>query len=367
MLAARRREIDSAPVRPAEPAAAQRLRIRGSALLSAAAIVAASLPPASADVVYHGYLPFQGPGVGTTEPKIVTTGPFDETHTASNFFGTNTVRLVLRYNGGWSIRVLTYSDVQNFVLTGGNLQEVSGSISVSRKGQLSGDGPYPSALIFSGVLHGTVTVGQNSFHDGSLSLGDTSIPTLSDLFLPDQGVYAVNIPLSTTVPINSAGQYDVSFSFSSESWSRVDVTSGSFESTFTVTSVTLPDGELPETEGWTLSFDDGALSPNISAEFNGDGYVDGADLATWSTSFGAAGDAARADGDATLDKHVDGADLLVWQQQFDPAPAATAVPEPTGVESSLLLLLLLVIPALCRRPGSLALRNKSYGRLAESC
>jgi hypothetical protein len=69
------------------------------------------------------------------------------------------------------------------------------------------------------------------------------------------------------------------------------------------------------------------LVPDYPADFNGDGRVDGDDLATWRNNFGA--DAA---GDADQDGDVDGADFLQWQQQLGSgAPstvAATQVPEP---------------------------------------
>jgi hypothetical protein len=292
--------------------------------------VAAISGPAAGGVVYSGYLPFQGPATGTTEPKIITSGPFDETHTASNFFGTNTVRAVLDQKGAWGVRVMTYSDVQNVTLTGGNLQEVTASVSVSRMGHIAGAAPYPASLKYSGHLTGRVEVGTNSLHDGSLTFGNTIINHLEDFFLVDEGVYTFNIPLTTTVPVDSSGSYPIAFALSSESWSRIGVTSGDFQNTLEVTSITLADGQAPETQGWSLSFDDGAVSPNISADFNADGYVEAADLATWAAGFGAP-EATRVQGDATLDRAVDGADFLIWQLNQGsggPLTPAATVPEP---------------------------------------
>ncbi|MBX3433765.1 MAG: hypothetical protein KF847_10630 [Pirellulales bacterium] len=68
----------------------------------------------------------------------------------------------------------------------------------------------------------------------------------------------------------------------------------------------------------------------LEADFNQDGFVDGADLSIWKGAYGA-----TAQGDATGDAATDGADFLVWQRQFGAAPAvasstagATNVPEP---------------------------------------
>ncbi len=73
------------------------------------------------------------------------------------------------------------------------------------------------------------------------------------------------------------------------------------------------------------------------ADFDEDGDVDAADLATWQTSFGSDNGA-----DADLDGDSDGADFLVWQQSNSGALVGIAnVPEPTtallfGLASSIL-------------------------------
>jgi autotransporter-associated beta strand protein len=76
-----------------------------------------------------------------------------------------------------------------------------------------------------------------------------------------------------------------------------------------------------------------------SADFNGDGFVDAADLAQWQLGFGTDISAlnfseAHALGDADLDGDVDGADFLSVQQQFGAAPplapVTAAVPEPAA-------------------------------------
>lgn len=81
------------------------------------------------------------------------------------------------------------------------------------------------------------------------------------------------------------------------------------------------------------------------ADFNGDGSVNGLDLAAWKAGFGATGPAAtKLAGNADGDSDVDGADYLLWQQGFNAAAnvIASPVPEPAslllaGVAASLLV------------------------------
>jgi len=88
---------------------------------------------------------------------------------------------------------------------------------------------------------------------------------------------------------------------------------------------------------WTVGLGGGfaydrAMAPVASgADFNGDGNVDGLDLAIWENHFGATG-ATQGEGDANLDGTVDGADFLIWQQEFAGTQATTTVvPEPSGL------------------------------------
>ncbi|MBL9165094.1 MAG: lamin tail domain-containing protein [Planctomycetaceae bacterium] len=86
-----------------------------------------------------------------------------------------------------------------------------------------------------------------------------------------------------------------------------------------------------------------------AADFNHDGFVDGADLTVWRTNFGVVGTATAQTGDADGDLDVDGADYLLWQQQFAAAATASAsqaaVPEP----SALLLGVSAFLMTRCRR------------------
>jgi len=82
-------------------------------------------------------------------------------------------------------------------------------------------------------------------------------------------------------------------------------------------------------------------APNPTADFDGDGNVDAADLAQWQGDFGINGDS-----DANNDGDSDGADFLAWQRNLGASSlsASAAVPEP-----SCLLLLVLGLPILLGR------------------
>ena len=77
-------------------------------------------------------------------------------------------------------------------------------------------------------------------------------------------------------------------------------------------------------------------SGGLSADFDEDGDVDGADLVKWKAGFGTMGAATHMQGDANADGRVDGADFLTWQQQLGSAAtmaASSAVPEPATLLS----------------------------------
>ncbi|MBA4107673.1 MAG: hypothetical protein C0485_18215 [Pirellula sp.] len=73
-----------------------------------------------------------------------------------------------------------------------------------------------------------------------------------------------------------------------------------------------------------------------TGDFDADGDVDGADLARWRTSFGAATGANASNGDADGDHDVDGSDFLIWQQEFQPFQPTSAVPEPSTLVAAVL-------------------------------
>lgn len=101
---------------------------------------------------------------------------------------------------------------------------------------------------------------------------------------------------------------------------------------------------------WDLDYEPTSLTLSVvagpglfAADFNGDGRVDGEDLAAWRIGFGTSPLADKDDGDADDDGDVDGADFLTWQRELGSgvpaAPAAGAIPEPS---TALLLAVALV-------------------------
>ncbi|MBA4104547.1 MAG: hypothetical protein C0485_02230 [Pirellula sp.] len=96
-------------------------------------------------------------------------------------------------------------------------------------------------------------------------------------------------------------------------------------------------------------------TPGTGADFNGDGIVNGDDLAIWQSNFGVGNPpppATQAQGDANGDGVVDGADFLLIQQRFGLPPSvavAAAVPEPSSV---LLALAAFGLPLAARRRRS---------------
>ncbi|MCC6492489.1 MAG: sulfatase-like hydrolase/transferase [Pirellulales bacterium] len=116
---------------------------------------------------------------------------------------------------------------------------------------------------------------------------------------------------------------------------------------------------------WRINYGAAVVTLNVlaAADFNGDGNVDGDDLARWSAGFGQNGEATNDDGDANSDGVVDGKDFLQWQRQLgmhSPASlaATAAVPEPSG------LLLLLTAMFLTARGRY---RMKTRGCFEVSC
>jgi hypothetical protein len=85
-------------------------------------------------------------------------------------------------------------------------------------------------------------------------------------------------------------------------------------------------------------------TPASTADFNGDGLVNAADLASWKLGFGTSPGAAIAQGDADHDGDVDGGDFLQWQRQITPSGAVAAAPEPAAQS-----MLLSAVVAMCLR------------------
>ena len=75
----------------------------------------------------------------------------------------------------------------------------------------------------------------------------------------------------------------------------------------------------------------------IPGDANGDGKVDGSDLAIWQQNYDPLGTVANTFemGDWNCDGKIDGSDLAIWQQNYDPlgvtAGPVAAVPEPASL------------------------------------
>jgi hypothetical protein len=126
-----------------------------------------------------------------------------------------------------------------------------------------------------------------------------------------------------SVPVSGDGQYEVSF------------TGGGYAPFQTTASV--QNGRNVKVDYLV------AAMVFAEADFDQDGDVDGADLASWSADFPGTGSDADGDGD------TDGVDFLYWQRQFGQTtnhiPALAEVPEPTAY----LLASLAWLPLVSRR------------------
>jgi uncharacterized protein (TIGR03382 family) len=82
------------------------------------------------------------------------------------------------------------------------------------------------------------------------------------------------------------------------------------------------------------------ITPGLSADFDGDGDVDGRDFLIWQRGFGTAGQTNNNLGDASGNGTVGSEDLLIWQNQYGSGSLTatiTSVPEPTTSMMALLL------------------------------
>lgn len=104
------------------------------------------------------------------------------------------------------------------------------------------------------------------------------------------------------------------------------------------------DADVAGGQDYGLAWWYGLVEAPGPGDFDGDGDVDGEDLALWEGSY-ALNDGADADGDGDSD----GVDFLIWQQNVDPlalSSSTTAVPEPSCV---FLAVIGISLAARCRR------------------
>ena len=230
----------------------------------------------------------------------------------------------ITYDGGWKTGIKT-----SVVWPGQNgffPVEASARVVVNRIGYAFGPA-LPTQLVIQGVLNGMVNIqgGGENFHDGALTIGNQSVVLESgELNFFGSGTYSVNRPFSVTVPVNQAnGSYPVNFWFKSESYAQSVSVVADLSSTLEITAITLPNGTMPESAGYTMTFSDGVASPNIlPGDYNQNHTVDAADYVLWRNGLG-----------ATYTQ----ADYDVWRANFGKTAgsgagsSSTAVPEPLSI------------------------------------
>jgi hypothetical protein len=198
-----------------------------------------------------------------------------------------------------------------------------------------------------------VTKNENSylnfpFSEGEL-IGDGLEEFVRDGFSspgpPENNTFSVALDEGGTVRFFAEGVDNfVGFKLASGyyGWIRVqfDSTAGGG-----VGSLTFIDGAYDNTGAPIAAGDQGPSGP-ASADFDGDGDVDGEDFLTWQQGLGTAGSATRSTGDANGDLAVTQMDLRIWKSRFGgPAAvvAASTIPEPAAIALSLPILGLLSI------------------------
>ena len=221
---------------------------------------------------------------------VAVATPLSDTSSTSVFIdggGTVTVDFAVSPVGQLSVGV---GGSGTLTVTGSGVVDVDGDFSQSATGSLAIEVTGDSL-----GQYGTIDVLEDADLDGALDVA------LSGLFEPDAG---------DTFQILSASSV-----------------TGTFD------TVNLP--ALAAGLVWSVDYQSSAVSLNVlfSADFNGDGTVDGDDLADWQTGYGSQS-AEHVDGDADGDGDVDGQDFLIWQQQVGssaPLNAVVQIPEPAAV------------------------------------
>jgi T5SS/PEP-CTERM-associated repeat protein len=220
-------------------------------------------------------------------------------------------------------------DAQSRILIGTEAAPApAGALFVSSSGRLAGDGRITGKL----ENHGLVTPGSTI---GTLNIaGSFSQQPAGKLRIELGG----NTPelydrLAVTGGTSLAGVLEVGLadSFSPALGNVFKIVESTQNVSGRFDQVILP--PIPGGLRWDVVYTNSAVllavTPSPTADFDGDGDVDGDDLTKWKTGFASTGEAAHAQGDADGDLDVDGSDFLTWQRESGrAAPAATAVPEP---------------------------------------
>lgn len=189
-----------------------------------------------------------------------------------------------------------------------------GTFDVASSGVLGGTGVIGSSLVVDGTISpgasvGTLIVGDTDFRDGSRFLVELT-GSLADKLVADD----ISIASSASLRVVADNAFDFG--------------------TYVIGQYTTRSGEflLDAPAGFSLEYNDLAgqilLDVLIPGDFNGDGFVNSADLDEWQADYGINGDS-----DADGDGDSDGDDFLIWQRNYGAGSsgidALQAVPEPT--------------------------------------
>jgi hypothetical protein len=198
---------------------------------------------------------------------------------------------------------------------------------------------------------------------GTVTLG-ASVPAFEFDIANLMGMagYTAKLELDSIVPTGDAMSFDTNLA----TFTGANALVAGGTNSFFATIDTSAEGSFASS--YTLSFSDenlsgatnlGSLILNLTgtvqpafletADFDGDGDVDGRDFSTWQRGYGLVSAATRGDGDANGDGAVNEADLIIWRDQYGrPATelaGVTVVPEPS---TGGLILLLTALSAVRR-------------------
>lgn len=232
----------------------------------------------------------------------------------------------------------------------------TGAVTVASGATLSGDGMIAGPLQVDGVLApGT------SSAVGALDAAAVAFGSGSQLEVELRDLLAFDALLATgAINIGPGAALAVTLSASP---SYVPAAGDQFIVATAIGGITgmFDEFTLPSVDGleWNLIAEPTSLTLELvsatTADFNGDGLVDGADFLVWQRGAGTA-EPELADGDANGDGLVNAADHVVWSEQFGVASVnatVTGVPEPAGLGLGVVAAILAFVS---RRGGAIASR-----------
>jgi endonuclease I len=212
-----------------------------------------------------------------------------------------------------------------------------------------------------------------SYDFGTVTLG-ASVPAIDfDIAnLASVAGYTAKLDLDSIVSAGDFAKFDTDLA----AFTGANALAAGESSFFFATIDTSTEGVF--TASYTLNFSDenlsgaanlGSLTLNLTgtveaavietADFDGDGDVDGRDFFTWQRGYSLIATATRGDGDANDDGTVDEADLLIWQEQYGQQAGSIAatgnVPEPSAL---LMGFVILSIAAIRRIAGTSDASNR---------